>query len=142
MIKAKDLRIGNLIATGTIFKETSNIGKVLSIGLEECEFEQIYCECEESFEWFFKDNFCGIPLTEEWLIKFGFKKIITPWEYFKGETIHYQNEFCWVYLLGECFEIEINTLCERHNLARQYKYVHELQNIHYSITNQELTIKF
>jgi hypothetical protein len=48
---ATELKIGNYIASGNVFKETSTIGKVLEIGNEDREFEQIYCECEESFEW-------------------------------------------------------------------------------------------
>ncbi len=74
-LQAKDLRIGNWIASGKEFKDTSIIGKVLEIGNEEREFEQIYCMCEESFEWFFKDNYCGIPLTHELLERCGFKKV-------------------------------------------------------------------
>jgi len=61
-------------------------GKVLSIGQEDQEFEQIYCECEESFNWYFRDNYFGIPLTKEWLVEFGYKKVndlsngATAWE--------------------------------------------------------------
>jgi len=72
-MKSNELKKGNWIASGTEFKETSAIGKVLSIGNDGCEFEQLEVECEESFEWFWKDNYCGIPITEDILPKIGFE---------------------------------------------------------------------
>ena len=77
ILKANELRIGNYITSGVngVFnKDLMNIGRVVEIGNIDREFEQIYCECEESFEWFFKDNYFGIPLTDEWFEKWGFCK--------------------------------------------------------------------
>lgn len=88
-LQAGDLRIGNFIISGnngTFDTDYLDYGKVLSIGQEDQEFEQIYCECEESFNWYFRDNYFGIPLTKEWLVEFGYKKVndlsngATAWE--------------------------------------------------------------
>ena len=76
MLKNSDLQVNNIISSGTIFKDTSIIGKVLSIGNDEQEFEQIYCECSESFDWFFRDNYCGVPIQGEYLEKVGFERAI------------------------------------------------------------------
>ena len=75
-MNANELRIGNYIISGNNGKYSENgiVGKVLEIGNVEREFEQIYCECDESFEWFFKDNYFGITLTEEWLDEFGLNR--------------------------------------------------------------------
>jgi len=99
------LLIGSYIANGKIYNpQTSAIGKVLEIGNEEREFEQIYCECNESFDWFFKDNYCGIPLTieilekcEGWVIFHGgdwkarFDTGEVTLEYYPSGILHYRG---------------------------------------------------
>ena len=72
----------------------------------------------------------GIPLTEEWLLKFGFVQYLLIWRY-KGFTIasSLNNGYG---LTGYCIEniFPINCL-----------YVHQLQNLYFALTNEELTIK-
>lgn len=77
------------------------------------------------------DSCKGIPLTPEWLIKFGFISERTgiykeQWLLYKKDdlTLHWRNEFC---EFGWVESIEI-------------KYVHQLQNLYLSLTQQELTI--
>jgi hypothetical protein len=125
-LKANELRIGNLIMSGNngLFDTDGAIGKVLEIGNIEREFEQIYCECEESFDWFFKDNYFGIPLTEEWLEKFGFKKE-------KGESYKLGKYQLYYLLYYEGYKVGELTI----------KYVHQLQNIYFASSGEELTIK-
>ena len=126
MIDARELIIGNKIASGVEFKETSIIGTVLEIGNLEREFEQIYCECEESFEWFFKDNYCGIPLTEEWLIRFGLeRKNGYPYKYLDGYIKIRNGQYFFKY-----YQLEI-----------ELPYVHTFQNLAYALTGTELTLK-
>lgn len=75
-----------------------------------------------------------IPLTEEWMVKFGFEK-------HKG-TISYDKDKLSIYL-GETILSE--------KLGRTYfnswaileyspKYVHQLQNLYFALTGEELTI--
>ena len=85
----------------------------------------------------FPDSFKPIELNEHWLIKFGFEKKII--KYTLTECAHYQNAFCWVYLIRGGFEVEIITGKERNNLMKVYNYVHQLQNIHSSIFGVELS---
>ena len=64
-----------------------------------------------------------IPLTEEWLFKFGFEKAY--------ETCYQYKDF----ILNDKFimmDIDITI---------QLKYVHQLQNLYHSLTEEELTIK-
>ena len=64
-----------------------------------------------------------IPLTEEWLFKFGFEKAY--------ETCYQYKDF----ILNDKFimmDIDITI---------QLKYVHQLQNLYHSLTGEELTIK-
>lgn len=130
MIQVNELRVGNWIASGKSFTNTSTIGKVLEIGNVEREFEQIYCECEESFEWFFKDNYCGIPLTPEILEKAGFKMSITKTCY---GIITPETRISWF----SDGRMKIETT----DLPIKVQYVHQLQNVTYYLTNNELNIQ-
>jgi len=76
-----------------------------------------------------------IILTEEYLLKFGFTKI----------NDHFENENCWVYILKNYFEFEHifsklkNSESDgRVNMHKYYKYVHELQNLYFTINSIEL----
>jgi len=156
MLKNTDIKVNNLIASGTIFdKEVPLIGKVLSIGNDEQEFEQVYCECEESFEWFFKDNYCGVPIlgNENILIDLGFKKyesIIEPSYSYKLEDIneyddilkkqhiHYKEislMFCNDKGKGEYYVfIREGTTNDRLEdsiitISREYRFIHQVQNL-------------
>jgi hypothetical protein len=79
-----------------------------------------------------------IPLSEEWLLKFGFEKItygnggyqITST---KGKIVVLTDNSVYVYSgLGDE---------ESYGFRPDIDYVHQLQNLYYSLTSQELTIK-
>lgn len=126
-MNTNELRIGNLIASGTKYTDTSSIGKVLSIGVDDCEFEQIYVEQEESFDWFWKGNYCGIPLTEEWLVKFGFKDNGTMFS--KPDNCVISHDFKTIGIYIERYEDDITLDCP--------KYIHQLQNLYFSLIGKE-----
>lgn len=67
------------------------------------------------------DRLIGIPLTEEWLLNFGYK--FAQGHYFiLGHSI-------WV-----CNDLLI---CNKNGII--IKYVHQLQNLFFALTNKELT---
>lgn len=154
MLNNKQIRIGNIIGTGVEFnEETSNIGTVLSIGNDEQEFEQVYCECEESFEWFFKDNYCGVPLNKDRFLDLGFtyhENLIqdsfsyTLVDYKSFDTIVNKDMFHFKQLsLSLCNDrgkgeyyvfIREGDTDKRHEddiitLNRNYRFVHQVQNL-------------
>ena len=76
-----------------------------------------------------------IPLTEDWLIKFGFAKDADRNQYKKGwfricDTISQGLSFVDldVFQNDECVWVAV-------------KYVHQLQNLYFALTGEELTIK-
>jgi hypothetical protein len=108
MIKASELRIGNLI---------HKYGEVLVFSLQS--FLNVYKK-QNGFE-----EYKPIPLTEEWLLKFGFV-------YLKGHG--------WV--VGDVFSFNINDSFELDWYEQApLKYVHQLQNLYFALTGKELTIK-
>jgi len=77
-----------------------------------------------------------IPLTEEWLIKFGFGKSEFDNEMIdnvslKDIVINCNYERGGVELEGETESQYLNHI----------KHVHQLQNLYFALTNEELTIK-
>jgi len=81
-----------------------------------------------------------VKLTEFWLLRLEFKKVHGI-EFGNTSFFHYENDFFWVYFIKGGFEIEIITKNGRFNLFRTFKYVHQLQNIHFMMTGKELTEK-
>ena len=69
-----------------------------------------------------------IPLTEEWLLKFGFDS--NGW---KGEFIKYAEGY--IYLFGE----ESCIFAQAYKI--EIKHVHQLQNLYFAFTGEELKIK-
>jgi hypothetical protein len=94
--------------------------------------------CIDDFN-FREDFFIPIPLTEEWLLKFGFKKdldgsfVFGLLSMFKDKRLK-QN----VYIYTESTQslsdgqwVVINDL--------KLQYVHQLQNLYFALTGEELT---
>lgn len=70
------------------------------------------------------DNFTGIPLTEEWLMKFGF-----------GED----NQF--IFDIHRPIYISINQDGHSYTFMKkqiEIRYVHQLQNLYFWLTGEEL----
>lgn len=154
MLKNIDLKVNNIIASGKNFTELSIVGKVLSIGNDEQEFEQIYCECEESFEWFFKDHYCGVPITRDSLLKakfdenlFSYSKRInvtySNWESIELVENNDKNGY-WYLGFRQGDYVSKNQLHKNSYvfLRRDLQYIHELQQIYKFFTKEELDFDF
>jgi hypothetical protein len=76
-----------------------------------------------------------IPLTEEWLLKFGFMKSKVSSQFDKEKlTIQIANELEY-HKKGRVY---FNSLAI---LEESIKYVHQLQNLYFALTGEELTFK-
>lgn len=72
-------------------------------------------------------NYQPIPLNEEWLLKFGFVKLDLPSKsYFLNGIII--DHYPWGYGIVFYNKCKLN-------------YVHQLQNLYFALTNEELTWK-
>ena len=78
-----------------------------------------------------------IPLTEEWLLKFGFGRgemdcefIFRDSDSMIDESLIYYTDIGVLIIDTDRDEIEINHV----------KYVHQLQNLYFALTNNELTL--
>ena len=82
-----------------------------------------------------------IPLTEEWLLKFGFTE-----RSFKGyNRKFYKTVNNILFVIPFCISFDsINyyyPVDEEYQIFINLKYVHQLQNLYFSLTGEELTLK-
>ena len=131
-MKASELRIGNLV-----FLKSKNKFYEISSGHDIEEID----DAPENFD------AVPIPLTEEWLLKFGFEKIITDTEDAYGIDynlevpdicyISYSDDFsCAIYGSEYASKNSIGAVPNWNSI----KYVHGLQNLYFALTGEELTI--
>jgi len=110
-MKASELRIGNLIHNkqGNIVYVNTNHLTLLSYGIE--------------------NEFNPIPLTEEWLLKFGFEKN-KKHGYFEFDRL----------IVALHDGVDQFYLCDI-DIFVKIETVHHLQNLYFAIRNKELTLK-
>ena len=155
---ANELRIGNLVKANyrgisiicdvvkVIFNEIFVKGISAQIGFD-CRMDDDKCEYEFSGDpekYAGKENgFEPISLTEEWLRKFGFecRESTTAKEYYLGlNSVTNDWLFSIVWLdKPESFGYP-NAPFYRNGRHTLY-YVHQLQNLYFALTGEELTIK-
>ena len=92
------------------------------------------------------DFFQPIPLTEEWLLKFGFESYAKHVNYIELSIKHIepskhimvrvglQRNYFTVFNHSECDSIDIQFITS-------IQHVHQLQNLYFALTGEELTIK-
>ena len=119
---SSELRVGNLV----YHEPTIDDWEIITIKVGNI----IQCEINP-------DGFEPIPLTEEWLLKFGFDFSIDTW-YLKGVAI-WKTECCDAKgneEIGFFYELRDVGMMDMH-----VKYVHQLQNLYFALTGEELKIK-
>lgn len=87
-----------------------------------------------------------IPLTEEWLLKMGFKK--EPMEYSKnidlfggGKKLSFSGDYLYLVDSEKKNTIPTDVITVWNKDVMKQFYVHQLQNLYFSLTGEELTIK-
>jgi hypothetical protein len=79
------------------------------------------------------DAYRPIPLTKEWLLKFGFEKQIDDYYYFYGYYASFDADLPMWFGQEGC--------CQKETIKENIKYVHQLQNLYFALTGDELIIK-
>jgi len=125
-MKATELRIGNLIDPDMVVGSMIERAKIGATGKYICVTADIL-----------KTEACtmmvGIPLTEEWLVTFGFHKSsnqyfsIASFSYIEHDAYGCNGGF------GYC-------LHDERGIFLEIKYVHQLQNLYFALTGEELSI--
>ena len=120
-MKASELRIGNLINYRIVDKmdERQEWFEVSEIDYDSLRILGIKDEINQDYQ--------PIPLTEKWLLNFGFVLYLKLVYIFK----HHAR-----IRITKQFELLLDG-----NLWIKLESVHQLQNLYFALTNEELTIK-
>jgi hypothetical protein len=128
---ARELRIGNYVKCGVHYP----IIEVAQLFIDSYQFSRAdgmrgsltYQSSE------------GIPLTEEWLLKFGFEKHgLLNHTYFFNKKLDAKFSFG-NYARDSTRNLMVGTMEPIY--SHRLQYVHQLQNLYFALTGSELTIK-
>ena len=127
MIKANELRIGNKLNFLGDVVTFKNITEIREDGIFWIKTFEPKIESKNF-------HFKPIEITEEWLLKFGFKKRknrhLFHWEN-KIVISEYKDEFENFFYPKTGYDIRF---------SNEIKYVHQLQNLYFALTGAELTV--
>jgi hypothetical protein len=134
-MKASELRLGNLITSdGEIFIVDEIRGDFVragALGIYSAGFHL--------------DDYY-IPLTEEWLLKFGFEKfgsagLVNRIGYYSISLIDSLSEHPSALQIWTGTAPVFHISIEEYGYSNNIKYVHQLQNLYFALTGEELTVK-
>jgi hypothetical protein len=134
-MKATELRIGNLTQDSK-----GNLLKVIGLTDDNISY---YVVDRSKFPLEVGWQAKPIPLTEEWLVKFGFE-YYKPLNHFRIviDDIWYSIQSNYKKLDGFWFTYVNLNVCEvNHMPFKEIKHIHQLQNLYFALTGEELTIK-
>lgn len=126
MIEAKDLRIGNLVLVAELITVVNAICdypneryKNVSVIRNEISGEFTFNQIEP------------IHLTDSLLLKYGFEKVNSEYEF--AETFDFRLDALYFDMANNSTKIN-----GKYCLSFIPAYLHQLQNLYYSLTNKEL----
>lgn len=125
-MKASELRLGNWVECLSSTQQVQGV--------------KMYGDCSEvdltAIHWIDDVDIKPIPLTEEWLLKFGFDD---------NDLTFINNglELSWLIRMCESGERSCFYLSDNfpEDFQIRVEYVHTLQNLYFALTGEELTIK-
>lgn len=145
MIKPEELRIGNWVGINNPKSWPEVKGQPLlvteiglikahdfpkstgAVSLEDANRNETYSQFNEFIE--------PIPLTDEWLIKFGFEENGLD----KKENKKYR--LTWEEGVFDIYRISSFYLDDGKHYEPKIEFIHQLQNLYFALTGTELTLK-
>lgn len=135
---SKELRIGNYINFG------STVSEVFGITVTDVMFKYS-TGSEEKYAKLISEGIQPILLTEEWLLKFGFENITLKYsEHSRPMGLYLENIDSYLTFNHNEWRIEEDEDWRdggNHHDLPEIIYVHQLQNLYFSLTGKELTLK-
>jgi hypothetical protein len=143
-MEARELRIGNyliidgiLVRVRSVYSFTNGSFKNNEGTVEAYRYDSIFEPKKISAG---INRFEPIPLTEEWLVKFGFIKGEDSYS-FRGFFLENRNTDPFLPQLKREKLKDSFGVWRNNNFLTNIKHVHQLENLYFALTNQELTIK-
>ena len=140
-MEAKDLRIGNLI------KRNNEVFGVWNLKRKSLELDSVELDRHVKYETY--ENIMPLDLSEEWLLKFGFEgNNMDMWKvlpFGDGVELHVdcvqEGKFVNAVLTKGRVEKGIPGRDYVYIYLSECQYVHQLQNLFFAITGEELEVK-
>lgn len=126
MIQANELRIGNYVKC--------DIGPTI---VKSIRPTRIFDRDNVSFP---LDEIETIPLTEYWLMKFGFERLANGWIIDDGSRNDYGDKIAGDNTFS-LFDRSYGKLTDLRYEKIKLSSIHQLQNLYFALTGQELTLK-
>lgn len=124
-MKATELRVGNYIQ-GSIIVQNGNIVEnnhiIVDVNIIASALENEVSAIS---------RIIGIPLTKEWLLKFGW--------YRESESISLPESEGLIISENNCTTVRLMDTAGNY-LSKSFSFVHELQNLYYGLTGEELEV--
>lgn len=134
-LKANELRIGNLI---NVLNPNTDVWNI-----EATKGKTIMILQEKKGHHLLINNLKPIPLTEEWLLKFGFEETNAKENLDREWCVDYEIENCnFIINYNKTLNIFYFSFSNGINWINiEIYYIHQLQNLYFALTNEELEIK-
>jgi hypothetical protein len=137
-MEVQELRIGNyltidgvLVRVRSVYSFTNGSFKNNEGTVEAYRYDSIFEPKKISAG---INRFEPIPLTKEWLVKFGFT--------YSDDIDNLNRDFIkGIFYVQEHLDCNDFICCNTIRSFTQLKHVNQLQNLYFALTNQELTIK-
>lgn len=135
MINPKELRIGNYV------QDSEGVLGVIRLVASDLVYVNHF-DGYAIIDPIFGSELNPIPLSEEWLVKFGFEELPKTTQHHADMKSNYHCPVLW---LNEYTYLASNAKTPTgylflNNYRIDCKYVHQLQNLYFALTGKELTI--
>lgn len=123
-MKPPELRIGNFFEIQLSYEDVTRVRSITEIGRRQAHIDG---------RWLNLDRLIPINITEDILLHAGF----TQFDWLKDSSVFQCSFFkCTIDDNG------VNLFCDNLKNLKPIRYLHELQNLHYDLTGEELNIHF
>jgi hypothetical protein len=142
MIAINDLKINNYVYYNNEHNEIGIITKLITDIITDINYVGINNRIDVHY---LNKHINPIPITKEWLLNFGFKKIESDFKIQIQKDNKDGNTDYWIYvdsgIDNETNKFTIEILCQEGCwFTSKNQYVHQLQNLYFALTGKELTL--
>lgn len=131
MINANELRIGNVVSD--INASISYYAKVKRLEANRCYYGAFHSQY---------NDLTPIPITKEWLLAFGLFETHSYYIIELTDNRYDKKDFFTVRVQGDKYEAFLrNWDLAKLFLLCEIKYIHQLQNLYFALTQTELELK-
>ena len=129
MIPVNELRINNYVYYNNEYNELGVITEIKTSLIPKINYVGINNRVDIYYQ---TKNINPILLSEKWLLNFNFEKKENNWKVL--DLIYFK--FSWERLAGLTLTIDGNSI-----YLSNIKYIHQLQNLYFALSGEELTLK-